>query len=168
MAQPYLGEIRTAGFNFAPVGYLPCDGRLLPISQYDALYNLLGTTYGGDGVQTFGLPDLRGRIPLHTGSGFPLGQVAGSETVTLLPTQIPTHIHQANGGGGAAASTPAANLPGATTAGQELYAPTGGDLVPFAASAVAPAGGGQPHDNMMPFQVINFIIAVEGVYPSQN
>lgn len=172
--ESFIGQIRLAGFNFAPVAYMPCDGRLLPISQYDALFALLGTTYGGDGVSTFGLPDLRGRAPLHYGTGpgqppYVLGQVAGSETVTLTGQQLPVHSHPAGAGGTGNTASPANALPGVTTTGNERYAANGsGTAAPMAPSAVGPAGGNQPHENMMPFQVVNFFICVEGIFPSRN
>lgn len=168
MATPYIGEIRMAGFNFPPLGYLPCDGSLIPIAGYETLFALIGTTFGGDGQQTFGLPDLRGRIPLHQGSGFPLGQTAGAETVALTTPQIAAHTHPAGAGGTASAATPAGNLPGVVASRGELYAAAGGAVVPFAANAVGSSGGGQPHNNIMPSLVINYFIAVEGVFPSQN
>ena len=174
MATPYIGEIRMFGGTFPPVNYVSCNGQLLPISQYAALFQLIGTTYGGDGVTTFGVPDLRGRIPLHqgTGPGLPpatLGQLAGSETVSLTVAQLPDHIHPAAGGGSATSATPAGNFPGATTGGNEMYTGSGaGSPVTMAPGTLASLGGSQPHDNLMPFQVLNFIMAVEGIYPSQN
>jgi microcystin-dependent protein len=169
VAQPYIGEIRMAGFNFAPIGFAPCDGRLLPISEYTALFALLGTTFGGDGQTTFGLPDLRGRIPLHWGAGFNLGQASGSETVTLTTAQIASHTHPAGAGGTAATTDPTGNLPGVVASGSERYAAAAaGPVVPLAGTAVGPSGGNQPHNNVMPSLVINYIIALEGVFPSQN
>lgn len=174
MATPYIGEIRMFGGTFPPVNYVSCNGQMLAISQYSALYQLLGTTYGGDGVNTFGVPDLRGRIPLHQGTGpslpnFVLGQSSGSETVGLTVAQLPDHIHPAAGGGAANSATPAGNLPGVTTGGNEMYTGSGaGSPVAMAVGTLATAGASQPHDNMMPYQVLNFIMAVEGLYPSQN
>jgi microcystin-dependent protein len=171
MATPFIGEIRMFGGNFAPVGWAFCDGQLLAISQNDALFALIGTTYGGDGQTTFGLPDLRGRIPVHQGQGpglsnYSLGEISGSENVTLTAQQIPAHTHAAQGqsatgnqaapGGGVWAASAqnqfSANAPGAAMSN----------------AAIGPAGGSQPHDNMAPYQVVNFIIALEGIFPSRN
>lgn len=164
----YIGQISLVGFNFVPVGYLPCDGSLLPISQYDALYSLLGTTYGGDGVSTFGLPDLRGRAPVHQGPGYVLGQQAGTEAETLTGQQLPSHVHPAGAGGAANSAGPANGIPGVSSSGNEFYAAAGGPVVPLNAATVGPAGANQPHENMMPFQVVNFIICAEGIFPSRN
>lgn len=171
----YLGEIRAFAGNFAPVGWLPCDGRQLSISEYDALYALLGTTYGGDGVSTFGLPDLQGRVPMHRQQGsYLMGAKAGTETVTLTLQQLPVHTHAVS----------ATNLPGAADTPQnglwaspvpegtppppapKIYSSsTDGTMSP---QAVAPQGGSQPHENMMPFLTVTFIINVQGLYPSQG
>lgn len=171
MSQPYIGEIRMFAGNFAPVGWSFCDGSIIPISQNDALFNLIGTTYGGDGQNTFALPDLRSRVPVHVGPGFALGQAAGAETVTLTVSQIPAHSHVplCNSGQG----NPAQQGPGggfwAQPSSTTIYA-----TVPPAASlamdpaAVGSTGGSQPHDNMIPFLVINFIISMFGVFPSQS
>lgn len=178
MAQPYLGEIRVFAGNFAPRGYAFCAGQLLAISQNDALYVLLGTTYGGDGITTFGLPDLRGRTPLGQGQGPGLtnrviGEKAGSESVTLSANQMPAHQH-----GLLAANTAATtNLPAGAflaVAGNEglMYIDT--TQAPAEVNATLPSdtltnsGGSQPHNNLMPFLTLNYIIALEGVFPSQN
>ena len=170
MANPFVGEIRMFGSNFAPVGWAFCSGQLLPISQYDTLFNLIGTTYGGDGQNTFALPDLQGRVPIHQGtarSGTPyvIGQSGGSETVTLTTAQLPSHRH-AFVGGAVGATAPAGHSL-ASPQKDTLYtsgAPTG----QLATGANVSAGGSQPHDNMMPSQCINFIISLFGVYPSQS
>jgi microcystin-dependent protein len=170
MSQPYVGEIRMVGFNFAPVGWALCNGALMPISQNEALYNLLGTTYGGDGVNTFGLPDLQGRIPFHQGTNlgntFMIGSLAGSETVTLVTTQIPEHTHllMANSSAGTQPS-PSGGLWAKSSLDQFSTAIPTASMTP---SAILAAGGSQPHDNMPPFLVINFIISLYGVYPTQN
>jgi microcystin-dependent protein len=166
MGSPFLGEIRLVGFNYAPVGWAPCDGRLLPISQYDALFALLGTTYGGDGQTTFALPDLRGRVPMHQGNGHVLGETAGAETVTLTTDQLPSHSHvpQANSAG--TATGPAGNVWANSAALQ--FAPSSSPLQPMNAGAVGAAGGGQPHDNTPPFQAVNFVIALEGIFPTRS
>lgn len=168
----YIGRIRLVGFTFAPPGYLPCDGSLLAISQYDALFALIGTTYGGDGVSTFGLPDLRGRVPLHYGTGagqtYALGQMAGSETVTLVTGQLPAHPHPAGAGGAAGTNNPSNAVPGATLSTFPFYAPAGGAPVQMAGVACGPTGNNQPHDNMQPYLVATFMICVEGVFPTRN
>ena len=166
MSTPYLGEIRLFAGNFAPVGWALCQGQLLAISENDALFSLLGTTYGGDGQNTFALPNLSSRIPVHQGSGYVLGQAAGSETVTLVSAQLPSHGHQVNavaGQGGTASPSNAVWAAGSIAAYSDA-SPT----VTMSPAAIAPSGGNQPHDNMSPYLVINFIIALEGIYPSQN
>jgi microcystin-dependent protein len=166
MSDPYIGEVRMFGGNFAPVGWEFCNGKLLPISQYDVLYTLIGTTYGGDGVNTFALPDLRGRLPLHAGAGAVLGQAAGAETVTLDSTTMPNHTHQFAGSSGAADSTSPTGRVWAA-AGDRPYTatlPTDTTMHPGALSSV---GGSQPHENMPPFLAISFIIATAGIFPSQ-
>ena len=170
MSDPYIGEIRLFGGTFAPVGWLACNGQLLSIGQYDALYNLIGTTYGGDGQVTFAVPDLRGRIPVHAdGSGYVPGQTGGVESVTLTNSQMPAHTHPVVGSSATASVTsPTGNVP-ATTAGVTVFAyGTDQPHTTLHPSTVAPSGGFQPHDNMQPFLCITFIIATEGIYPSQN
>jgi len=174
MAEPFVGQIIMAGFNFAPRGYATCDGQLLSIAQNTALFSLLGTTFGGDGRVTFGLPDLRGRVPVHQGQGPGLtnrtmGEVSGSETVTLISSEMPMHNHLVsvtNVSG--ALGQPNGNFIGASSNNQTaLYRPTsdGSTLNP---QSVGLAGGNQPHNNMQPYLVINFCIAMEGIYPSRN
>ena len=165
MSDPYIGEIRMFGGNFAPVGWLLCQGQLLPISQYDALFNLIGTTYGGDGQQTFALPNLQSRIPVHVGSGFTLGQMGGVETVTLNTNQLPVHTHAPVAAAVAQSTSPNNNY-WASFANLN-YSPST-PAAPMAPYALSPSGGNQPHDNMSPYQVINFIIAVYGIYPPPN
>jgi microcystin-dependent protein len=171
MGTPFVGEIRMVGFNFAPVGWAFCDGSLIPISENDTLFNLIGTTYGGDGQQTFALPDLRSRIPLHAGTGPGLStrilsEVGGVETVTLIANQIPSHSHapQAQSGGGNQ-SSPSNGI--WANSGQGQYS-TDTPTLALKATLVGQTGGSQPHDNMMPYTVINFIISLFGVYPSQS
>lgn len=175
MSEPYIGEIHLFAGNFAPQGYAFCDGQSLPISQFDAVFALLGTTYGGDGQTSFNLPDLRGRLPVHQGQGpglppFTMGQSGGSETVTLTGQQLPVHSHSANATTqGGATSSPQNAILAATTSGNELYAaPGAGPTVQLVGSTINPAGGNQPHDNMMPYLAINFIIALEGLFPPRN
>lgn len=154
--------------NFAPVGWLLCQGQLLPISQYDVLFNLIGTLYGGDGQNTFALPDLQSRVPMHVGQGFALGQVGGVEAVTLTTPQLPTHSHPLLASTNNAST---ANAAGNVLAQTPSYTPYITGFPPTAAlspAAVGSAGGSQPHDNMPPFLVINFIIATEGIFPSPS
>ncbi|MBN9518954.1 phage tail protein [bacterium] len=172
MADPFLGEVRLFGGTFAPVGWAFCNGQLLSIAQNDALFSLLGTTYGGDGVTTFGLPNLQGRLPLHQGTlqgggTYALGQLAGSETVTLVGGQIGPHTHSAGAGGGASTGTPTNNLLGATGPARYLR-PGSGPILALNVQTVQSAGGGQPHANMMPYLCVSFIIALNGLYPSQG
>jgi microcystin-dependent protein len=170
MADPFIGEIRMFGGNFAPAGWAFCDGQLMPISENDALFNLIGTTYGGDGQETFALPNLAGRFPLHQGSGFVIGELTGTETVTLSVQQIPSHEHvllatndpasSASPGSNVLASLPAAG----TQSAYSSKTPTG-TLDPGAMTIV---GGSQPHDNMQPFLAVSFIISLFGIFPSQS
>jgi microcystin-dependent protein len=166
---PFIGEIRMFGGNFAPQGWALCAGQLLPISQYDALFNLLGTTYGGDGQTTFGLPDLRGRAPIHTNSTYPQGAVVGTEQVTLTSTTLPAHGHiaMALSGPGSTGKPDSAVWAGSTLS-DNLYKDALAAPTTMLGSALSLAGGNQPHDNMQPYLVINFIIALEGIYPSQS
>ena len=167
MSQPYVGEIRMFAGNFAPAGWALCAGQLVPISENEALFNLIGTTYGGDGQQTFALPNLQSRIPIHIGQNFVLGQTAGEEQVTVTTQQIPAHSHamSANTASGTQAS-PAGNTVAASTS-VALYNGNAPDQA-LAAQTVQTVGGSQPHDNMQPFLVLNFIISLFGVYPSQT
>jgi microcystin-dependent protein len=166
MSTPFIGEIRMFGGNFAPAGWAFCDGSLQAISQNNALFNLIGTTYGGDGVNTFALPDLRSRVPVHVGPGFALAQSGGTETVTLTTSQIPAHSHvpQCNSGGGNAQS-PGGQVwaqPGTGT----IYSNVAPSLV-MDPAAIGSSGGSQPHDNMVPFLAVNFILSLFGIFPSQ-
>lgn len=175
MSLPFLGEIRLVPYNFAPLGWFECDGRLLPISQYDALFALLGTTYGGDGQTTFALPDLRGRILIGQGTGPGLppvvqGEVAGTETVTLVAPQIPGHRHPVNASGAAGNSTTPVGKAfaylGTGTKSDKVYGPTAAGTA--SPAAIGPAGGSQPHENRQPTLALRYIIAFEGVFPSRN
>ena len=167
MSQPYNGEIRMFAGNFAPAGWMFCDGQILPISEFAVLFTLIGTTYGGDGQQTFALPDLRGRLPIHQGSGFTLAQNGGVETVTVTVQQLPVHTHPmvASTGGGNV-NTPKNNVTAASPS-VTLYIQDAVDS-PWAVGAVSPAGGSQPHDNLQPYLAINFIISLFGIFPSQT
>ncbi len=168
MSSPYVGEIRMGGWNFAPVGWALCDGSPLQISEYQALFQLIGTLYGGDGVSTFALPDLRGRLPVHVGPGFALGQVGGTETVTLTAAQMPAHSHpflcSTNPG---ASRNPGGNVPATVVAGS-AYAQNPPTTALASASIGSAAGGGQPHDNMQPYLCVTFIISLFGIFPSQS
>jgi microcystin-dependent protein len=167
MSEPFLSEIKIFSFSFAPKGWALCNGQLLPISQNTALFSLLGTTYGGDGRTTFGLPNLKARIPMHVGNGHTLGESDGSETVTLTTPEMPAHTHSA------ACSNVAGANPGAKG---NVWAPDNNGNAPYstasgtsmAANAIGTTGGGQPHPNVAPFEVLNFCIALQGIFPSQN
>ena len=165
MSDPYIGEIRMFGGSFAPLGWLFCQGQLLSISDYDVLFNLIGTTYGGDGQNTFALPDLQSRIPVHQGSGYLLGQAGGVETVTLNGNQNPVHTHQPVAAAVAASQSPNSNFWASYPNNWYSSQPP---AAPMAANALNVAGGNQPHENMSPYQVINFILATEGIYPSPS
>ncbi len=164
--EPFLGEIRMAGFGFAPRGWALCNGQLLPIAQNQALFSILGTTYGGDGRTTFALPDLRSRLPIHAGN-FPLGTHNGEEGHVLSSAELPPHLHQAianTDANSADQSGPTANRWAA--GGQPAYAAAGnGSMAP---AAVGTTGNSQAHDNMSPYLVVNFIIALQGIFPSRN
>jgi microcystin-dependent protein len=172
MTQPYIGEIRMFGGNFAPYGWAFCNGALQSISQNDTLFNLIGTTYGGDGQQTFALPDLQGRIPIHQGQGnglsnYGLGQKAGVETVTLTAVQLPLHNHNALGGAGNSTPSPG-NASWGNSPSNRVFGPGASANGSMNAGSIALNSGGQPHDNLMPFLVISFIVALTGIYPSQT
>jgi microcystin-dependent protein len=167
MAQPYVGEIRMFAGNFAPAGWMFCEGQLMPISENETLFNLIGTTYGGDGQSTFGLPDLRSRLPIHQGNGFILAQSAGVETVTLTVNQVPTHNHAFLASTNLAdESAPDGNVVAQPTVAS-LYFAVGGAAA-LAPTSLTPAGGSQPHDNMPPYLCLNFIVSLFGIFPSQT
>jgi microcystin-dependent protein len=172
MSQPFIGQIYLVGFTFAPPGYAFCDGSLLPISEFTALYQLIGTIYGGNGTVTFALPDLRSRVPIHQGQGtglspYVIGQAGGTENVTLTVQQIPSHTHVANCSSNSSNSASPVNA---------IWAKDSGSDTPYAAqakktmlpNAIGPAGGSLPHENMQPFMGINYIIALFGIFPSQS
>ena len=165
MSQPFLGEIKIISWNFAPKGWALCNGQFLPINQNQALFSLFGTMYGGNGQTTFALPDLRGRVPMHFGSGFTQGERAGSEAVTINQQSMPTHIHFLQGSKTAGDSAFANNTVLATAG--NLYGPPA-NLTTLDPSSVTSIGGSQPHNNMMPYLVLNFIVALQGIFPSQN
>jgi microcystin-dependent protein len=166
MAQPYLGEIRMFAGSFAPAGWAFCAGQLMPISENSALFNLIGTTYGGDGQSTFGLPDLQGRLPLHQGNGFIQGETGGVEEVTLTSQQIPVHNHAMLASSGQATSnSPNGNVLAATQAATVTAYGTDGPFVQLAPQAIGIAGGNQPHTNMQPYLCITYIISLFGIFP---
>src|SRR2546430_6544479 len=173
MSQPFVGEIRMFGGSFAPAGWAMCDGQLMPISENDTLFNLIGTTYGGDGQETFGLPDLMGRIPIHAGQGpgitqnYQLGEKAGTEAITLTTNQLPSHTHPLVGATANATDPNPANDVLASSTILKLYAAEIPDAN-MAAAAIGNDGGSQPHENMMPYLVITFIISLFGVFPTQQ
>ncbi|QOC22935.1 phage tail protein [Wenzhouxiangella sp. AB-CW3] len=167
MTQPYIGEIRIFAGNFAPSGWKFCDGSLLPVSENEVLFQLIGTSYGGDGQTTFALPDLRGRIPLHQGNDFVLAQSGGAETVTLTSNQIPSHNHALLASAEVANDpNPGGNVLGEQSATSHFHG--GNPQAAMASGSVTPVGGGQPHDNVQPFLCVNFIISLFGIFPSQN
>jgi len=176
MSSPFIGEIRMFGGSFPPSGWLFCEGQLVPISENDALFTLIGTTYGGDGQTTFALPDLRGRLPVHQGTGpggnnHVIGEQGGTEQVTITVQQLPGHNHPALcvSGAGAQAS-PANNMWAGTQSGIQAYADppnAQGAEVPMNALNISGTGGNQPHDNMAPYLVVSFIISLFGEFPAQ-
>lgn len=167
MAEPFLSEIRMMSFNFPPKNWAFCNGQFLPINQNQALFSLLGTVYGGNGQTTFALPNLRGRLPIHFGAGHTLGEGAGSSAVTISQQTMPQHLHFLQGTTNSTGN--AATLGGAlmATSGNTVYAPPA-SLVALDPSSVSSIGGSQAHTNMMPYLVINFCIALVGIFPSQN
>ena len=172
MAQPYIGEIRMFAGNFPPVGWAFCDGQQMPISENDALFILIGTTYGGDGEETFNLPNLQSRVPLHMGNGpdginYQLAEMAGTESETLTTQQIPVHTHALLG---STAAATAGNPNGQVLAqsGQTAYMIEAEGLLAMNANAITPVGGSQPHENAQPFLCINYIISLFGLFPQQT
>ncbi len=164
---PYIGEIAVFCGNFAPSGWAFCDGSLLPISENDALFNLIGTTYGGDGQETFALPDLRGRAPLHAGNGRIIAEAGGAETVTLSLQQIPSHTYQpAVSTDPGTTAAPQAGVPADGGNGSAQYTLDTDSLLKQPAQFLGTAGGSQPHQNMQPYLVVNYIISLFGIYPS--
>lgn len=167
MSEPFIAEIRIMSFNFAPRGWALCNGQILQINQNQALFALLGTTYGGDGRTTFALPNLQGRAPVHPGNSIVLGELSGEENHTLLGTEMPAHTHTAVG------ASVAGDVPvptGALLAAEpsQLYAPPNANLVTLTGGTINQTGGSQPHNNMMPYLTLNFCIALIGIFPSRN
>ncbi len=173
MAEPFLGEIRIFGTNFAPYGWQMCNGQTLPISQYTALFSLLGTTYGGNGTSNFLLPNLQGNFPMHWGQGTGLtlrdiGETGGEASVTLLSTQLPSHNHPVNCATTDGTESPSGAVFGGGGRGKQPAYAAGPASVAMSGSAVSSVGGGQPHENRPPFLVMNFCIAMQGIFPSRN
>ena len=166
MSEPFLSEIKLVSFNFPPKGWAECNGQFLPINQNQALFALLGTTYGGNGQTTFALPNLRGRVPIKVGNGHDLGEAAGSTSVTVNIQQLPTHIHglQASNVDQNRVAAPAGAYLGPVN---NLYV-AAASLTTMTPATVTSVGGSQPHNNMMPYLTLNFIIALQGIFPSQN
>ncbi len=174
MSNPFLAEIRAFGFNFAPVNWLLCNGQLLPVSQYAALFSLLGTNFGGNGTTNFGLPNLQGDVPMHWGNGaglspYVLGQPSGSSTVQLLITQMPSHRHSVQvANKGAVNTTPGPSLWLGDSADAAAYTTSGTTNTTLAQTAIGVAGNSQPHENMQPYLTVNFCISTSGVYPTRS
>ena len=173
MADPFVAEIRIFGFNFAPKGWAFCNGQLMPLSQNTALFSLLGTTYGGDGKSTFGLPNLQGSAPMHPGQGpglslHDLGETGGSETVSLLEFEMPGHTHNLMSQAAVGNRTNPVGNSIARVQGATAYGPAGPTAAQLAPQAVTPAGGGQAHNNMQPYLTLNYCIALQGVFPPRS
>lgn len=172
MSDEFVAEIRIFPFNFPPRGWAFCDGQILPIAQNTALFSLLGTTYGGDGKSTFALPNLQGRAPMHPGTGpglapYDLGQTGGSDTVTLLPGEMPAHTHAVNASQADAIERLPGNQLPASGVAIGMYAPPG-PVVPMSPQAVPLAGGGLPHNNLQPYVTLSFCIALQGIFPPRS
>lgn len=167
MGTPFMSEIKIVGFNFPPKGWAECNGQFLPINQNQALFSLLGTMYGGNGQTTFALPDFRGRVPVHIGSGITQGQAGGQEFHTVTQSEMPAHNHFVQASNTLATTgSPGGNLLGVNNV--PLYGPMAGNLTTLYPATVSNVGGSQPHENRQPFLVLNFIIALQGAFPSQN
>jgi microcystin-dependent protein len=167
MAQPYVGEIRIFAGNFPPAGWMFCEGQPLPISENETLFQLIGTTYGGDGQSTFALPDLRGRIPIHQGGGFILAETGGAEEITLTVPVTPAHSHPMLAANAVGNDPNPANNVLAESSAVSMYQ-SGAATVPMAAPSIGPVGGSQPHENFQPYLCVDFIISLFGIFPSQT
>lgn len=166
MSEQYIGEIRSFSFGFAPQGWHSCDGSILPIMQNQALFSILGTTYGGDGRTTFALPDLRGRVPVHSNKAIPLGASAGEEAHTLTVNEMPSHIHLVNANNTTGTAQTSTDNVWANSGAIHSYSPK--MATPMSSNALTMAGNSQPHSNMQPYTVLNYCIAVTGIFPSRN
>jgi microcystin-dependent protein len=171
MSEPFIGELKLVPYNFAPRGWAACNGQILSIAQNTALFSLLGTTYGGNGETTFALPDLRGRVPLHMGQGpglsnYALGQLGGEESHTLINAEMPAHGHTVQAAATGNTNTPAGSVMAATRKNKYATAPDG--VTPMDEQMITPSGGNQPHTNVQPYLTLQWIIALEGIYPSRN
>jgi microcystin-dependent protein len=162
--EPFLGEVRMFGFNFAPKGWVMCNGQILPINQFAALFSILGTTYGGNGTTNFALPNLQGNVPVHTGGGIALGQIGGAAAVTLTINQI-NHTHSVNASATATSATAAGNYPAPSTGGAAYGNSLNATMNP---AIIGSMGGSQAHNNMQPYLVVNFCIAITGIFPTRN
>lgn len=167
MTEPFMAEVRMMSFAFPPKGWAQCDGQLLPINQNQALFALLGTNFGGDGRVNFGLPDLRGRTPIHVGSGYTLGNRGGETAHSLNISELPTHTHVLNASGNTATNTPSNTTVLARSNPQSAYA-SPSNLIAMDPRTLSNVGGSQPHENMQPYLVVNFCIALQGIFPSQT
>ena len=167
MPTPFLGEIKLISFNFAPIGWAFCNGQFLPINQNQALFSLMGTMYGGNGQTTFALPDLRGRVPMHVGNGHTQGEAGGSSTTTISLSQLPAHTHTLMGSPSTSANTPSATTVLGKSAPQAVYGGAA-NLVAMDATSIANTGGSQAHMNLQPYLVLNFVVALQGIFPSRN
>ena len=165
MSTPFLGEVKLVAFNFPPKGWAFCNGQLMSIQQNAALFSLLGTMYGGDGIRTFALPDLQGRSPFHQGPNFVIGQIAGEQNHTLITQEMPAHTHVVNCTTNAASSDTPANNVWPNNSSNPYAAATNATMLP---AAISNSGGSQPHNNMSPYLVLNMVIALVGIFPSQN
>jgi microcystin-dependent protein len=168
MSEPFLSEIKIMSFNFPPKGWAFCNGQFLPISQNQALFSLLGTTYGGNGQTTFALPNLRGQVPIHFGAGFTLGQTGGQEAHTITQSEMPAHTHLVTASANDAVAVVSTNNYLARTTAANVYRDQASNLTTLNAASISAVGGSQPHTNMQPYLVLNFCIALQGIFPSQN
>ena len=169
MAEPFIGEIRLMSFGFAPRGWALCNGQLLPINQNQALFSLLGTTFGGDGRVNFALPDFRGRVPIHVGGGHTVGERAGEQAHTVSIAELPTHIHSANASVNVSSTaSPSNTTVVAQSAGANLYGAASSNLVAMSPGVISNVGGSQAHLNMQPFLTISFCVALQGIFPSRT
>jgi microcystin-dependent protein len=167
VSEPFLGEVKVISWNFPPKGWAFCNGQFLPINQNQALFSLLGTMYGGNGQTTFALPNLQGRVPIHLGNGFTQGEVGGEQAHTVTMGEMPSHLHFVTADTATGTASPTGTSRFAASSSEALYAPPN-DLVGMDPNVIGSAGGSQPHQNMQPYLCLNFIVALVGIFPSQN